>query len=125
MNQKKSKRWTLPKALLIIPVAALAIGVFANNAAVNNTTTETDIDAITTATETYGTTVDKPKATKKKKQKTSKQKKLKKQKKPSTTMEHVVVKDSVMGVLRVEACPTVKPVVASIEGSDICNLSEP
>lgn len=98
MNQKKSKRWTLPKALLIIPVAALAIGVFANNAAVNNTTTQTDVDAITTATETYGTTVDKPKATKMKKQKTSKQKKLKKQKKPSTTMEHVVVKDSVMGV---------------------------
>ena len=48
MNTKKSKRWTKPKALLIIPVATLAIGVFANNAAVNNTTTETDIDAITT-----------------------------------------------------------------------------
>ncbi len=88
----------MPKALLIIPVATLAIGVFANNAAVNNTTTETDIDAITTATETYGTTVDKPKATKEKKQKSTKQKKQKKQKKPSTTKEHVVVKDSVMNV---------------------------
>lgn len=94
MNTKKSKRWTMPKALLIIPVATLAIGVFANNAAVNNTTTETDIDAITTATETYGTTVDKPKVTKEKKQKTSKEK-LKKQKKTSTTKENIVVKDSV------------------------------
>lgn len=98
MNQKKSKRWMMPKALLIIPVATLAIGVFANNAAVNNTTTETDIDAITTATETYGTTVDKPKATKEKKQKSTKQKKQKKQKKPSTTKKNVVGKDSVMNV---------------------------
>ena len=95
MNQKKSKRWTLPKALLIIPVATLAIGVFANNAAGYNTTTQTDVDAITTATETYGTTVDKPKATKEKKQKTSKQKKLKKQ---TTPKENTVGKDSVMNV---------------------------
>ena len=92
MNTKKSKRWTMPKALLIIPVATLAIGVFANNAAVNNTTTETDIDAITTATETYGTTVDKPKVTKEKKTKTSKEKKLKKQ---TTPKENTVGKDSV------------------------------
>ena len=84
MNTKKSKRWTMPKALLIIPVATLAIGVFANNTAVNNTTTETDIDVITTATETYGATVDKPKATK--------EKKLKKQTPPK---ENTVGKDSV------------------------------
>ena len=100
MNQKKSKRWMMPKALLIIPVATLAIGVFANNAAVNNTTTENDIDAITTATETYGTTVDKPKATKEKKQKTSKEKKTKtskekKLKKHTTPKENAVGKDSV------------------------------
>ena len=100
MNQKKSKRWMMPKALLIIPVATLAIGVFANNAAVNNTTTETDIDAITTATETYGTTVDKPKVTKEKKQKTSKVKKTKtskekKLKKQTTPKENTVGKDSV------------------------------
>lgn len=100
INQKKSKRWTMPKALLIIPVATLAIGVFANNTAVNNTTTETDIDAITTATETYGATVDKPKATKEKKQKTSKEKKTKtskdkKLKKQTTPKENTVGKDSV------------------------------
>ena len=103
MNQKKSKRWTLPKASLIIPVATLAIGVFANNADGYNTTTQTDVDAITTATETYGTTVDKPKATKEKKQKTSKQKKTKtskerKLKKQTTPKENTVGKDSVMNV---------------------------
>ena len=100
MNTKKSNRWMMPKALLIIPVATLAIGVFANNAAVNNATTEADIDAITTATETYGTTVDKPKATKEKKQKASKEKKTKTSKekklnKHTTPKENTVGKDSV------------------------------
>ena len=103
MNQKKSKRWTLPKALLIIPVATKATGVFANKAADHNTTTQTNEEAITTATETYGTTVDKPKATKEKKQKTSKQKKTKtskekKLKKQTTPKENTVGKDSVMNV---------------------------
>ena len=93
----------MPKALLIIPVAALAIGVFANNTAVYNSTSQNDVDAITTATETYGTTVDKPKATKEKKQKTSKQKKTKtskekKLKKQTTPKENTVGKDSVMNV---------------------------
>lgn len=87
MNQKKSKRWTLPKALLIIPVAALAIGVFANNAAVNNTTTQTDVDAITTATETYNQPVAKQKAKKPKKQKGSKQKRQK-DAKPKKLKDH-------------------------------------
>lgn len=87
MNQKKSKRWMMPKALLIIPVATLAIGVFANNAAVNNTTTETDIDAITTATETYSQPVAKQKAKKPKKQKGQKQKRQK-EAKPKKLKDH-------------------------------------
>ena len=87
MNQKKSKRWMMPKALLIIPVATLAIGVFANNAAVNNTTTPNDIDAITTATETYSQPVAKQKAKKPKKQKGQKQKRQK-EAKPKKLKDH-------------------------------------
>ena len=64
MSTKKSKRWTMPKALLVIPVAALAIGVFANNTAVCISTTQNDIDAITTATETYNQPVAKQKGKK-------------------------------------------------------------
>ena len=74
MNTKKSKRWTMPKTLLIIPVAALAIGVFANNTVTGYSTIQNDIDAITTATETYSQPVAKQKAKKPKKQKKSKQK---------------------------------------------------
>lgn len=100
MNTKKSKRWTMPKALLIIPVATLAIGVFANNTAVCISTTPNDIDAITTATETYNQPVAKHKAKKEKKQKTSKEKKTKtskekKLKKQTTPKENTVGKDSV------------------------------
>ena len=87
MNQKKSKRWMMPKAWLIIPVATLAIGVFANNAAVNNTTTQNDIDAITTATETYSQPVAKQKAKKPKKQKGQKQKRQK-EAKPKKLKDH-------------------------------------
>lgn len=96
MNTKKSNRWTMPKALLIIPVAALAIGVFANNTAVYNSTTQNDIDAITTATETYNQPIAKQKAKKPKKQKGSKQKKQKdaKPKKLKDLKAHAVERDS-------------------------------
>jgi cytoskeletal protein RodZ len=87
MNTKKSKRWTMPKALLVIPVAALAIGVFANNTAVGYSTTQNDIDAITTATETYSQPVAKQKAKKPKKQKKSKQKRQK-DAKPKKLKDH-------------------------------------
>lgn len=87
MNTKKSKRWTMPKTLLIIPVAALAIGVFANNTAVYNSTTQNDIDAITTATETYSQPVAKQKAKKPKKQKGQKQKRQK-EAKPKKLKDH-------------------------------------
>ena len=87
MNTKKSKRWTMPKALLVIPVAALAIGVFANNTAVGISTTQNDIDAITTATETYNQPVAKQKAKKSKKQKGSKQKRQK-DAKPKKLKDH-------------------------------------
>ena len=69
MNTKKSKRWTMPKTLLIIPVAALAIGVFANNTVTGYSTIQNDIDAITTATETYSQPVAKQKAKKPKNRK--------------------------------------------------------
>ena len=87
MNTNKSKRWTMPKALLVIPVAALAIGVFANNTAVCISTTQNDIDAITTATETYNQPIAKQKAKKPKKQKGQKQNRQK-EAKPKKLKDH-------------------------------------
>lgn len=40
MNQKKSNRWMMLKALFIIPVATLAVSVFANNTGVSTVTRE-------------------------------------------------------------------------------------
>ena len=80
-------RFDVVLALLVIPVAALAIGVFANNTAVGYSTTQNDIDAITTATETYSQPVAKQKAKKPKKQKGQKQKRQK-EAKPKNLKDH-------------------------------------
>lgn len=42
MNQKKSNRWMMLKALFIIPVATLAVSVFASNTGVSTVTREAD-----------------------------------------------------------------------------------
>ena len=41
MNQKRSNRWMMLKALLVIPVATLAVSVFANGKNVSETSSET------------------------------------------------------------------------------------
>ena len=41
MNQKKSNRWMMLKALFVIPVATLAVSVFANGTDVSNMAKET------------------------------------------------------------------------------------
>lgn len=41
MNQKRSNRWMMLKALLVIPVATLAVSVFANGKNVSETASET------------------------------------------------------------------------------------
>ena len=41
MNQKKSNRWMMLKALFVIPVATLAVSIFANNTDVNTMAKET------------------------------------------------------------------------------------
>ncbi len=87
MIHKISKLRTMPKALLVIPVATLAIGVWANNTAVCYSTTQNDIDAITTATETYSQPVAKQNTKKPKKQKGSKQKRQK-DAKPKKLKDH-------------------------------------
>ena len=42
MNQKKSNRWMMLKALFILPVATLAVSVFASNTGVSTVTREAD-----------------------------------------------------------------------------------
>lgn len=51
MNQKKSNRWMMLKALFIIPVATLAVSVFANGTDVSNMT-----NAVNTTANTLSTT---------------------------------------------------------------------
>ena len=50
MNQKKSNRWMMLKALFIIPVATLAVSVFAGNTNVSNMAKETTPTANTLST---------------------------------------------------------------------------
>lgn len=51
MNQKKSNRWMMLKALFVIPVATLAVSVFANGTDVSNMT-----NAVNTTANTLSTT---------------------------------------------------------------------
>ena len=51
MNQKKSNRWMMLKALFIIPVATLAMSVFANTSDISNMA-----NAVNTTTNTLSTT---------------------------------------------------------------------
>ena len=51
MNQKKSNRWMMLKALFIIPVATLAVSVFANTSDMSNMA-----NAVNTTTNTLSTT---------------------------------------------------------------------
>ena len=50
MNQKKSNRWMMLKALFVIPVATLAVSVFANGTDVSNMTNAVNITANTLST---------------------------------------------------------------------------
>ena len=50
MNQKKSNRWMMLKALFVIPVATLAVSVFAGNTNVSNMAKETTPTANTLST---------------------------------------------------------------------------
>ena len=51
MNQKRSNRWMMLKALFVIPVATLAVSVFANGTDVSNMT-----NAVNTTANTLSTT---------------------------------------------------------------------
>ena len=51
MNQKRSNRWMMLKALFVIPVATLAVSVFANDTDVSNMT-----NAVNTTANTLSTT---------------------------------------------------------------------
>ena len=50
MNQKKSNRWMMLKALFVIPVATLAVSVFANTSDMNNMANAVNTTANTLST---------------------------------------------------------------------------